>query len=259
MKKGHSLAIAGLIALPLVFGVGRDAAAEGRTPLCSDLTCSTCVYIDLFDAAHTTPAPAGAPHILPDINGGKGVSVGKLIKDQVYLVTVSGRVSYWFKSLWDFYGSAGSAHQPPLYYSDAPGAPARADQTHTGYDWGCLFAFPAFPNAPTIPLPATYPSSRISLDAGATYGDLPQLGGLSCSPDHTYSYLVVGKGMESFFRISDTGPTYDNYGKYRICVQAVCCNSPECKPVVPAAVEVDPALMIDGVFDPRLKDGITEK
>ena len=255
MKKVQCLAITAFIAL-LFIGARQATAVE---PSCPDLTCSTCVFIDIFDAAHTTPAPAGSPWILPNINGGKGVSVGKLVKDQIYLITVNGRVSYWFKSLWDECGCTGLAHTPPIYYSNAPGAPPQADQTYTGYDWGCLFAFPAFQGAPKIDLPITYPSNRISIDAGATYTDLAALGGLSCAPDHTYWYLVVGKGQEAFFRISDTGPTYDNYGKYKICVQAVCCNSPDCKSIVPAAVKVDPSLMIDGVFDPRLKDGPTDR
>jgi hypothetical protein len=259
MNKGRLLVRTTLVALLLGAGTSQAAAAGEPEPSCTDTTCSKCVYIDLFDGAHTTAAPAGSPWILPNINNGKGVSVGRLILGQTYLVTVTGWVSYWFKYMWDDYGSVGISAQPPKYYSDAPGAPTHANQTQTGYDWHCLFAYPAYPGAPVLNLPVTYPSSRVSLDGGVTYGDLTQLGGLACSPDHTYWYLVAGKGQEAFFRITDTGPTYDNYGKYKICVQAVCCDTADCKDLVPAAVEVSPSLMTDGVPDPRLIGGTSDR
>jgi hypothetical protein len=251
MSKRRLLGNSLLVALLLAAGTGLAAAGDGREPLCPDTTCSTCVFIDLFDGAHTTEAPVGSPWILPNINGGRGVSVGRLTKDQAYLVTVNGWVSYWFRYMWDDYGSFGIPAQPPMYLSNAPGAPAPAEQTQAGYDWHCLFAYPKVPHASQLNLPAPYPSSRISIDGGITYGDFVQLGGLQCSPDHTYRYLIVGKGQEAFFRITDTGPTYDNYGKYKICVQAVCCASDDCKNLLPAASAVDPSLMTDGVFDPR--------
>jgi len=257
MRKGRFLGNSLLAVLLVAAATSLAAAGDGksREPLCSDTTCSTFVYIDLFDAAHTTNAPTGSPWILPNTNNGKGVSVGRLINGQTYLVTVSGWVSYWFKYMWDDYGTFGIPIQPPLYYSSATGAPSHAEQTQAGYDWHCLFAYPKFPGAPAVNLPAPYASSRVSLDGGQTYGDLVQLGGLQCSPDHTYRYLVVGQGQEGFFRISDTGPTHDNYGKYRICVQAVCCASEDCKNPVPASLVVDPALMTNGAFDPRLVSG----
>jgi hypothetical protein len=244
-----------LVAVLLAAGTGLAATGDRGEPLCSDTTCSTCVYIDLFDAAHTTNAPAGSPWILPNINNGKGVSVGRLISGQTYLVTVTGYVSYWFRHMWDHYGSVGIPVQPPMYFSSATGSPAHADQTQAGYDWHCLFAYPRFPGAPVMDLPSPYTSERVSLDGGATYNDLVQLGGLACSPDHTYRYLIVGKGQESFFRITDTGPTYDNYGKYRICVQAVCCASADCRITASTATAVDPALTTNGTFDPRLVTG----
>jgi hypothetical protein len=257
MKNAQYFAMTAFIAL-LSIGTRQAAAVE---PSCPDLTCSTCVYIDIFDPAHTTAAPEGSPWILPNINGGKGVSVGKLVAGQIYLVTIKGRVSYWFKSLWDECGCTGDAHTPPIFYSDAPGAPPQADQTVTGYDWGCLFAHPAFEGAPKLALPLAYPSRRISIDGGVTYRDLVQLGGLSCSPDHTYWHVVVGRGQEAFFRITDTGPTYDNYGKYQICVQKVCCDDPECQlPISDAAgSSFDSSFVTNGVFDPRVKGGISDK
>lgn len=254
MIKARLPSMTTLAALVLAAGTVQAGSGGGAEPGCYDnLTCSKCVYIDLYDGAHTVNAPLGSPWILPDINGGKGVSVGTLINGQTYLVTVTGWVSYWFKSLWDAYPSAGIPVQPPKYYSDAPGAPSPADQTKTGYDWQCLFAYPQSPFAPTLALPLPYSQNRLSLDGGVTYIDPPALGGLSCSPDHTYRYLIVGKGLPSYFRISDTGPTYDNYGKYKICVQAVCCSTGSgCADLVPSAQATSRSLMTNGVFDPRM-------
>ena len=237
-----------------------SSPVSGREPNCTDnTTCSKCVYIDLFDGANTTAAPDGFPWILPNINGGKGVSVGTLVNGQTYLVTVSGWVSYWFKSLWDAYPSAGIPADPPKYYSDAPGAPLQADQTKTGYDWRCLFAYPQFPGAPVLALPSSYHSDRVSLDGGVTYVELDPLGGMVCAPDHTYRFLIVGQGKTAYFRITDTGPTYDNYGKYKICVQAVCCNSDDCRDLVPNGQAVSRSLMTNGVFDPRLISGSSDR
>ncbi|MFI5181877.1 MAG: hypothetical protein ACHQPI_10835 [Thermoanaerobaculia bacterium] len=235
-----------------------DEVVKVVDPLCTDpnLTCSKCVYIDIFDAAHTTGAPAGSPWILPNINGGKGVSVGTLISGKTYLVTVTGWVSYWFRSLWDAYGAVGLPIQPPKYYSDGPGAPLPADQTMTGYDWQCLFAYPA--TGGVHPVPSSYSSNRVSLDGGVTYGDLSALGGLVCSPDHTYRYLIVGKGLPAYFRISDTGPTYDNYGKYKICVQLVCCGETGCTDLAPEQ-SVTPSSTMEGVFDPRTISGYSDR
>ena len=262
MTKGRLLKISTLTALLLAASTGLAAAGDsGGETDCSDVTtCSKCVYIDLYDGANTTAAPAGSEWILPNINNGKGVSVGTLTNGQTYLVTVTGWVSYWFKSLWDTYTpAAGNPVQPPKYYSDAPGAPSQINQTMTGYDWQCLFAYPRFPGAPVLALPSTYSSNRVSIDGGVTYADLVQLGGLSCSPDHTYRYLIVGKGLPSYFRITDTGPTFDNYGKYKICVQAVCCNTSGCTDLIPSQDAVSPSLMTNGVFDPRLIGGFAER
>jgi hypothetical protein len=257
MTKRHlfsNLSIAALVfsasATPALAGGGGSGGDGG-----GDLTCSKCVYIDMFDAANTTDAPAGSPWILPNINGGKGVSVGTLISGQTYLVTVTGWVSYWFKSIWDAYPSAGFPLSPPRYYSDAPGAPAQADQTKTGYDWECLFGYPEPPWAPVVTIPSHFPQNRVSLDDGATYFDPTPLGGQACSPDHTYRYLVVGEGQPAYFRITDTGPTYDNYGKYKICVQAVCGKGCEDDDGGYRKIIVSPSLTTNGVFDPRLISG----
>ena len=239
-------------AQPALAGGSGDGGDDGDN---NKLTCSKCVYIDLFDGAHTTAAPAGSPWVLPDINNGKGVSVGTLVDGRTYLITVTGWVSYWFKSLWDNYPSTGIPADPPEYYSDAPGAPLPADQTKTGYDWRCLFAYPQFPGAPSLSLPLLYSQDRVSLDGGATYIELEPLGGLSCAPDHTYRFLIVGQGLPAYFRITDTGPTYDNYGKYKICVQSVCSTGGECDNLVPKKNIVSPSLMTNGVFDPRLIGG----
>ena len=261
MNKGRLLANSALVALLLAVGTSLAAAGSDREPYCSDTTCSTCVYIDIFDGAHKTNAPAGSPWVLPNRNNGRGVSVGRLLKGQTYLVTVTGWVSYWFKGWWEYYPTVGIPAQPPKYYSTGTGAPSTTRQTQTGYDWMCLFAYPQCPGTPSsMNLPATYPSSRLSLDGGQTYTDMMQILGAGCSPDHTYRFLIAGKGEEGFFRISDTGPTFDNYGKYKICVRAVCCDSEDdCKDLAPAEANASPSFSIDGVFDPRLMGGSADR
>lgn len=249
-----------LAALVLAAGTRPAVASDDSEANCSDnLTCSKCVYIDLYDGAHTTAAPVGSAWILPNINGGKGVTVGTLVNKQTYLITVTGWVSYWFKSLWDTFPTIGFPHQPPKYYSDMGGCPSHANQTLTGYDWQCLFAYPQFPGAPVLALPSYYSAARVSIDGGATYTDPVQLGGMSCSPDHTYRYLIVGKGQAAYFRISDTGPTYDNYGKYKICVQAVCCDTSDCANLVLSAEAASSTLTTDDVFDARLIAGAEDR
>ena len=260
MTKRRLLTNLTLAAMLLAAGTGQVASGADAEPNCTDnLTCSKCVYIDLYDGAHSVNAPAGSPWILPDINSGKGVTVGTLVSGQTYLITVTGWVSYWFKSVWDAYPTVGIPAQPPKFYSDAPGAPLPSEQTKTGYDWRCLFAYPQGPGVPGIALPDSYHSDRVSLDGGLTYIELDPLGGMVCAPDHTYRFLVVGLGKAAYFRISDTGPTWDNYGKYKICVQAVCCTTEDCKSLVPGADALTPSLTTNGRFDPRLLSGPAER
>ncbi len=232
---------------------GDDDGDNGQT------TCSKCVFIDLYDGAHTTDAPPGSPWVLPDINGGRGVSVGTLVSGQTYLVTVTGYVSYWFKSVWDANGSVGFPAAPPKYLSDGPGAPSPANQTKTGYDWECLFSYPQFPGVPVLSVPLHFPQNRVSLDGGTTFFDPVPLGGQACAPDHAYRYLLVGKGKPAFLRIRDTGPTADNYGKYRICVQSVCGSGDEDDDPPSDEAVASPPLMTDGAFDPRLIKGSSDR
>ncbi len=259
MKKTWMLAMTILAALLVASGTVQAASDSAREPSCY-LTCSTCVFIDMYDGEHTVNAPPDAPYHLPDINNGKGVSVGILNNGQRYLVTVTGWVSYWFQSLWEALPEAGISVQPPKHYSDAPGAPPPAEQTHTGYDWECLFAFPQAPWAPFMTLPAVYLQDRVSIDDGVTWEDPVPLGGRTCALDHTYRFVLIGKGLPTYFRISDTGPTYDNYGKYKICVRAICCSTPgDCEDLVAPESSSGTVSATRGVFDPRVSAGPVEK
>ncbi|MFI5181876.1 MAG: hypothetical protein ACHQPI_10830 [Thermoanaerobaculia bacterium] len=239
---------------PLLAGGGADSIDPWNP---GTLTCATCVYIDLFDGANATNAPPGSPWILPNINGGKGVSVGTLSSGHTYLITVTGTVSYWFKSLWDTSPIVGTPVAPPVYYSDTPPGPSHALQTDTGYDWECVFAYPNFLGI-VHPVPSHFPQNRVSLDGGTTYFDPTPLGGQSCAPDHTYRYLVTGGGKQAYFRITDTGPTYDNYGKFKICVQAVCSNA-DCDHLVPVEDASTSSALPQSPFDPRLLSNSSDK
>ena len=181
-----------------------------------------CVFLDVFDPDHDSGlgAPPGG-WILP-AGSSNGVSVGVLTAGKPYLVTITGTVSYFamhgFHS-WDWLPILGTPVLP-LYLSDGPGAPAPSLQEKTSQNFECGFAFPTWPGSPAFgwTLPIHAPLGRVSLDGGVTFSDRTPIGPV-CSPSHTYQYLLMGEGKEAFFRTQDTGPTNDNYGKFKICVE----------------------------------------
>jgi hypothetical protein len=169
------------------------------------LSCQECVYLDTYSPAHTTNAPSGNPWVL-----GPVYTSSILASGQAYLITVSGDVSLWFQSVWT---GAGAVSGTPGTY---PGYPSPGTTNgDTGFDSECLFAFPG-----TLTVPQGFFSNQtISLDGGASWQALPMMGGQACHPNHVYQFLVEGQGKKLAFRYTDSGPTYDNSGRFKICVQ----------------------------------------
>jgi hypothetical protein len=182
---------------------------------CGAETCSECLYLDTYDPSHTTNAPTGSFWVIGPVQ-----TANYLVKGQWYLVTVSGDVSYWgqdatFSPNWTFPASgwSGTPGNPPRYPSP------NTVNGYTGFDFEYLFAVP-YPHVVDIHLPA----DDISLDNGATWADYVPVGGQNYNPAHVYKYLVMGQGKQAKFRVTDTGPTADNSGRYKICIQSVCGN-----------------------------------
>lgn len=192
----------------LQLGVGRPSMSAStqciNPPI---LTCAECFFIDTFDPAHTTNAPVGDPWVIGPVS-----SNGILMAGKPYLVTVTGDVSYWMKSWWDgatmITGAPGTS---PRYPSSS------ATNGETGYDFEDVFAIPYLFNS--YPIPAHVPSAGFSTDGGATFFDSVPLGGQTYHSDHVYQYVVIGQGQRLLVRRTDGGPTTDNYGQFKICVQ----------------------------------------
>ena len=178
----------------------------------STCSCSECLYLDIYDPSHTQSAPAGSPWVL-----GPVYTSGTLLAGSLYLVTVRGDVSYWNQT-----GPAPSWASNPSTWTGTPGnypeypSPGTANGK-TGFDWEYVFAVPY--TFTTFPIPAHVPAEGISTDGGLTFNDYVPIAGQVYNPNHVYQYVVVGQGKKAGFRTTDTGPTSDNSGQYKICVQ----------------------------------------
>jgi hypothetical protein len=194
---------------------GLNAVSEGAG---TTLSCSECLCLDTYDPTHTDNAPAGNPWVLGPVH-----TAGILQNGAMYLITVSGDVSYWYQSVWSgttIVGTPGNIRYPSDGQCDSSG-------THglSGFDWEYLFAFPG--TSETVP--QHLPADVTSLDGGVTYYDPVPLGGQAYSSSHVYQYIVFGQGKQAYFRVTDSGPTSDNWGKYKICIQHLtACGSNGC-------------------------------
>jgi hypothetical protein len=177
-----------------------------------DLKCSECFYLDAYDPPHTGSAPTGSPWIL-----GPVFTSGNLTSGKLYLVPIRGAVSYWAQT-----GPATSWASPPATWTGTLGNPPPYPSPgtangYTGFDWENVFAIPyAFSD---FPIPAHLPAEGISVDGGVTFTDYIPVGGQVYHSNHVSQYLLVGQGKKAGFRITDTGPTSDNSGRYKICLQ----------------------------------------
>ncbi|TAM53870.1 MAG: hypothetical protein EPN53_04785 [Acidobacteria bacterium] len=178
--------------------VGQRVAGTQCTSLCSE-----CFWLDTF----ASPDPAGGNLIAH--------SAARLDNGALYLITIKGTYSVWAAS---WYVSPGQG-----FPENAPMFPTLGVVNGHAYaDWEWIFGWftPPNPSDPstTIPLPAPLPFQGISVDGGSTYTQPDPIGGDGYNPAHVYRYLVVGQGLQAFFKKNDV-PTYDNQGKFRICVQ----------------------------------------
>jgi hypothetical protein len=198
------------------------ATTQGGTPPnCGELKCSECFFLDVYDPSHTVNAPAGSPWVI-----GPATSAGYLANGQWYIVTISGDVSYWAQDT----SNTPNWTSNPGTWTGTPGNPPRypspgTTNGYTGFDWEYIFAVPytlVYPQ-PDTSFPHHLPLEGISVNGpGGPFADYVPIGGQSYHPDHVYKYFVQGQGQPISIRTTDTGPTSDNSGQYKICVQAVC-------------------------------------
>jgi hypothetical protein len=191
-----------------------EASQSSARIECSNLSCSECFYLDTYNPSHTVTAAPGTPWVLGPVS-----TSGILVANQWYLITISGDVSFWgqdntYSPNWTYpqSGWSGTPGNPPIYPSP------HAVNGYTGFDFEYLFAVPYAHSLGHLP------GNDISLDNGATWADYVPVGGQNYNPAHIYKYLVLGQGKRAKFQTTDTGPTADNSGRYKICVQAVCGN-----------------------------------
>jgi hypothetical protein len=211
----------GALQIALPANTSMQVAAESITPNCTPIPCSECMYLDTHDPAHTTNAPVGSPWVI-----GPVTSTYYLASDKWYIITISGDVSYWAQDT----SNSPNWTSDPSTWTGTPGNPPRypspgAMNGYTGFDWEYVFAIPyakTYP-PPDSSFPHHLPVFGTSLNGttGPYVGFVP-VGGLTYHPDHVYKYYVQGIGNRASFQATDTGPTSDNTGQYKICIQTVC-------------------------------------
>ena len=189
--------------------------------LCTTLPCSECLYLDTHDPSHTTNATPGSPWVIGPVTSSYYLASGKW-----YVITISGDVSYWAQDN----SNSPNWMSNPSTWTGIPGNPPRYPSPgtvngYTGFDWEYIFAIPygkTYP-PPDSSFPHHLPVFGISLNAtSGPFVDFVPIGGQSYHPDHVYKYFVQGLGNRISFEASDTGPTSDNSGRYKICIQVVC-------------------------------------
>jgi hypothetical protein len=184
-----------------------DVANPSCTPLCSE-----CHWLDAYNPVNTyDPGVAGSEMI------NYFSTTNDLVSGSLYLITISGTVSYWGFSYYT--APIGSPEPHPMFPSPAV---ASALQGDVASDWEYLFAYPNNGHGNLFPSgPGHQVGRNISLDNGLTYQDLAPVNGQVYNGAHVYRYLVWGQGKKAQFRVTDKGPHNDNYGQYWICVQLV--------------------------------------
>ena len=189
--------------------------------LCTTLPCSECIYLDTHDPSHTTNAPQGSPWVIGPVTSAYYLAAGKW-----YVITISGDVSYWAQDT----SNSPNWTSDPATWTGTPGNPPKYPSSgalngNTGFDWEYIFAIPyskTYP-PPDSSFPHHLPVFGVSLSGvGGPFVDFVPIGGQAYHPDHVYKYFVQGLGNRASFEATDTGPTSDNSGMYKICIQAVC-------------------------------------
>jgi len=227
--KTRSLSVAMAAAVLLALGMSRPAVAGGGyTTVCHDRTgkvipcpisCEECLWLDTYNPVDP---PVGTTDADPAARTNVATTVGALTLGQPYRITITGTYSAWAPSVWPSplpanYSLAGSApiYPSPVGYMTGP----------VGLDWEFLFCYAPAGGFAGNQVPVKHlPQDGISLDNGATFGDIDPDGCPGTLPGcytttHQYHYSIVGQGMQAAFTKLDTGPHSDNYGRFRICIQ----------------------------------------
>jgi hypothetical protein len=125
-----------------------------------------------------------------------------------YVATVSGTVSYYAQSVWTtprrarvICGSTSAIMHP------SPGQAAGVG----GVDAQTLFAGPATRGCGIPKTPFHWGNFQISLN-GYSFSSMDPIGGARSTPtaDHTYTYVLKGRGTEARFRFSDVRHSDNN-------------------------------------------------
>jgi hypothetical protein len=152
-------------------------------------------------------------------NGAAGPvsSVGTLAANTLYVVTVQGTWSAWAPDLWTGTGFGipavvcGTPEAAPMFPS-----PVGNQTGPVGEDAEVIFAGVERPGCPLTP-PKEYTGFQMNLGSGFMHYE-PYTGATNTpSPNHSYTYIVAGKGSPISFEQVDY-PTSDNYGEYQITV-----------------------------------------
>ncbi len=172
-------------------------------------TCYECLSLDSYNKNNTYDPNVPGSEIINVVQTTKVLTLG-----QPYLIRIEGTISYW---AYDSYIAPDGTPEPrPMFYSQAV---PTAEQGDVASDWEYQFAYPNLSHAPLFPAgPKHVVYGGISLNNGATFGDLVPLGGQLFSSTHSYSYLVEGRGLQAKFHVSDAGPHSDNYGVFKVCI-----------------------------------------
>lgn len=183
--------------------------AGGGSGSCPQETCYECLYVDTYNPNDTySPSVPGSNFI------NVAQSANALTLGQPYVITIVGTVSYWSAAYYT--APIGTPGTHPMFPSPAV---ASALQGDVASDWEYLYAYPNDDLGNIFVSGAIHiVEAGISVDNGATFNDLVPLGGQFYSTAHSYSYLVQGQGLQAQFRVSDSGPHSDNYGRFHICI-----------------------------------------
>jgi hypothetical protein len=161
-------------------------------------TCSECLWVDTYN-----------PNNPSDHVTDKEFTTGVLQSGVLYEVEISGTASYWAPDMWIApEGTPGSAPMFPSLAGDMTGP--------VGIDWEYLYSYPD--QTFTLSLPYHYQYGLVSLDGGLTFVDIVPAGGQTYQGSHVYQYVVVGQGQKAAFERIDQGPSFDNYGRFKVCV-----------------------------------------
>lgn len=193
-----------------VQSAGMHATVGCVTPLCSE-----CHFLDTYNINDTYDGHVDGSELI-----NKLTTTNALQNGQMYLITITGDMTYWGSSYWTEWEGLGSPTMSPMF----PSPTSPAGQTFVGVDWIYLFAYPvasAHPNLFASGPVFLVGNNMVSLDNGATFTVLAPVTGMTYNPDHVYQFLVWGEGYKAVFVVNDQGPHSDNYGRYWICVQKV--------------------------------------